>query len=193
MPLSQSTTQRTLKHTRAITVEAFARDDGLWDLDARITDHKPRDIPLASGLRPRGQALHDLSLRVTVDLQLNVVAVDACSDAVPYPGYCETIAPDYQKLIGLNLMKQFRHGVRERMAGVQGCTHLTELAQILPTAAIQAFAGDVFDTRDAASNSTDSQQPFQLDRCHALRLDGPAVVQYYPRWAKQAPDAKSPS
>jgi len=193
MPLSQSTTQRTLKHTRAITVEAFVRDDGLWDFDARITDHKPRDIQLASGIRPQGQALHDLSLRVTVDLQLNIVDVGACSDAVPYPGYCEAIGPDYKKLIGLNLMKQFRHGVRERMAGIKGCTHLSELAQILPTAAIQAFAGDVFDTRDAASNSTDSQQPFQLDRCHALRLNGPAVVQYYPRWAQQAPDAKSPS
>ncbi|MBC3884327.1 DUF2889 domain-containing protein [Undibacterium griseum] len=193
MPLSQSTTARTLKHTRAITIEAFARDDGLWDFDARITDHKERDIQLASGTRPQGAALHDLTLRVTVDLQMNIVDVAACSDAVPYPGYCESIGPDYKKLIGLNLMRQFRQGVKDRMSGIQGCTHLTELAQILPTAAIQAFAGDVIDTRDAASNSTDSNQPFQLDRCHALRLDGPAVVQYYPRWAKPSPDAKSPS
>lgn len=193
MPNSQSTTQRTLKHTRAITIDAFARDDGLWDLDARITDHKQRDIHLASGVRPQGAALHDLSLRVTVDLQLTIVAVAAISEAVPYPGYCESIGPDYQKLVGLNLMKQFRQGVKERMSGVLGCTHLTELAQILPTAAIQAFAGDVFDTRDAASQSHDSQQPFQLDRCHALKLDGPAVVQYYPRWAKSSSDAKSPS
>jgi len=193
MPLSQSTTKRTLKHTRAITVDAFAREDGLWDIDAHITDHKQRDIHLASGIRPQGEALHDLHLRVTVDTQLTIVDVDACSDAVPYPGHCEVISNDYKKLIGLNLMKQFRQNVKERLSGINGCTHLTELAQILPTAAIQAFAGDVFDTRDAASNSTDSQQPFQLDRCHALRLDGPAVVQYYPRWAKVSSDAKSPS
>ena len=197
MPLPSPTIPRTLKHTRAISIAAFAREDGLWDFDAHITDHKTRDIKLASGVRPQGQALHDLHLRVTVNLQLQIVDVEASSDAVPYPGYCEVITPDYKKLIGLNLLKQFRQGVKERMAGVHGCTHLTELAQILPTAAVQAFAGDVIDTRDSASDhagsATQTQPPFQLDRCHALRLDGPAVVQYYPRWAKVSSDAKSPS
>ncbi|WP_423680940.1 DUF2889 domain-containing protein [Undibacterium sp. WLHG33] len=193
MPSSNPEIHRTLKHTRAISISAFARNDGLWDIDAHITDHKTRDITLASGIRPEGMALHDLHLRVTIDLQLNIVDVLARSAAVPYPGYCEAIEADYKKLIGLNLMKQFRQGVKERMSGVNGCSHLTELAFVLPTAAIQAFAGDVIDTRDGASSSTESQQPFQLDRCHALRLDGPAVVQYYPRWAKSAPNAKSPS
>lgn len=194
MPLSSSISRRALKHTRTIQIEAFARDDGLWDLDARITDYKPRDITLASGVRPNGSALHDLSLRITIDLQLTIVDVEASSDAVPYPGYCEVITPDYKKLIGLNLLRQFRQGVKERMAGVHGCTHLTEMAQILPTAAVQAFAGDVIDTRDGATDyGQQAQQPFQLDRCHALRTDGPAVVQYYPRWAKAAPDVKSPS
>jgi len=32
------------------------------------------------------------------------------------------------------------------------------------------------------------QKPFQLDKCHALRTDGGAVAQFYPRWvAKAAP------
>lgn len=183
MPLSTSTTQRALKHTRTINIQAFARDDGLWDLDAQITDTKTRDITLASGIRPIGSALHDLSLRITIDTNFTIVDAEAVSDAVPYPGFCNTIGPDYKKLIGLNLMQQFRQGVKTRLSGINGCTHITELAQILPTAAVQAFAGDVIDTRDGASNSEHSQQPFQLNRCHALRLDGPAVVQYYPRWA----------
>lgn len=193
MPLSSPTTRRALKHTRAIQIEAFARDDGLWDLDARITDHKPREIALASGVRPVGAALHDLSLRVTIDLHLNVVDAAAMSDAVPYPGYCESIGPDYKKLVGLNLLQQFHKGVKERMSGIKGCTHLTELAQILPTAAVQALAGDVLDVRDGVGDKDDQQQPFQLNRCHALRLDGPAVVQFYPRWANTSPGAKSPS
>ena len=183
MPLSPSATHRTLKHTRAITIEAFARDDGLWDLDAHITDMKTRDIQLASGIRPVGSALHDLTLRITIDTGFTIVDAEAVSDAVPYPGFCDTIGPDYKKLIGLNLLKQLRQGVKERMSGVNGCTHLTELAQILPTAAVQAFAGEVIDTRDGAGSSEQARQPFQLDRCHALRLDGPAVAQYYPRWA----------
>ncbi len=183
MPLSPPTSRRALKHTRTIQVEAFARDDGLWDFDARITDIKTRPTHLASGTRPAGLPIHDLWLRLTVDTQFNIIAAEAVSDAVPYPGHCDTIGPAYEKLVGLNLLKGFREGVRQRLSGVHGCTHLTELAQVLPTAVIQAYAGDVIDTRDGASADEQSHKPFQLDRCHALRTDGEAVAKYYPRWA----------
>ncbi|HEY0847831.1 MAG TPA: DUF2889 domain-containing protein [Noviherbaspirillum sp.] len=183
MPLPPPSIRRALKHTRAIQIEAFARDDGLWDIDAHITDIKTRDTKLASGIRPAGQALHDLSLRITVDTQLNIVDAEAVSDAVPYPNYCDSIGLAYKKLIGLNLLKGFRDGVKQRLAGISGCTHLTELASVLPTATIQAFAGDVLDTRDGAHDDEQSHKPFQLDRCHALRTDGEAVAKYYPRWA----------
>jgi hypothetical protein len=192
MPLSPSITRRALKHTRAISIEAFARDDGLWDLDAQITDIKTRDNQLASGVRSSGSPIHDLSLRITIDTHMTIVDAEAVSDAVPYPGFCNTIGPDYKKLIGLNLLRQFRFGVNERLSGTKGCTHITELAQLLPTAAIQAFAGDVIDTRDGADESNFSEKPFQLDRCHALRVDGLAVAQYYPRWAKPLSNAKLP-
>jgi hypothetical protein len=192
MPLSPSITRRALKHTRAISIEAFARDDGLWDLDAQITDIKTRDNQLASGVRSSGSPIHDLSLRITIDTHMTIVDAEAVSDAVPYPGFCNTIGPDYKKLIGLNLLRQFRFGVNERLSGTKGCTHITELAQLLPTAAIQAFAGDVIDTRDGADESNFSEKPFQLDRCHALRVDGLAVAQYYPRWATPLSNAKLP-
>ncbi|NEX60690.1 DUF2889 domain-containing protein [Noviherbaspirillum galbum] len=185
MPLPTPTSRRALKHTRAIQIEAYARDDGLWDIDAHITDIKTRDSKLASGIRPAGHPMHDLWLRITIDRELNIVAAGAVSDAVPYPGYCDTIGPDYAKLVGLNLYKGFRDGVKQRLAGTQGCTHLTELAMVLPTAAIQAFAGEVIDTRDGASGGAQATKPFQLDRCHALRTDGEAVAKYYPRWAIQ--------
>ncbi|RJG05205.1 DUF2889 domain-containing protein [Noviherbaspirillum cavernae] len=186
MPLSPSISRRALKHTRAIHVEAFVRDDGLWDIDAHITDIKTRAANLASGVRPAGTPVHDLWLRLTIDLELTIVDAEAVSDAVPYPDYCDTIGPAYRRLIGLNLLKGFRNGVKERLSGIQGCTHLTELLQVLPTAAIQAFAGDVLDTRDGAGADEQTHKPFQLDRCHALRSDGAAVAKYYPRWAINA-------
>jgi hypothetical protein len=172
-----------LKHTRAIHVQAFARDDGLWDIDAHITDVKTVEAKLPSGTRPAGQPIHDLWLRLTIDRQLTVVDAEAVSDAVPYPSHCDTIGPAYKKLVGLNLRKGFRHAVKERLSGVLGCTHLTELSQVLPTAAIQAFAGQVIDTRGEALAGQQAQKPFQLDRCHALRTDGTAVAKYYPRWS----------
>ena len=182
MPLSPSNSPRTLKHTRTITVAAYSREDGMWDLDAQITDIKTRNETLASGVRLAGEPMHDLLLRVTINTELTIIDAFAVSDAVPYPGYCDTIGPDYKKLIGLNLMRGFRLGVKDRLSGIAGCTHITELAQILPTAAIQAFAGDILDTHDSASTAEQTHKPFQLDRCHALRSDGAAVAKYYPRW-----------
>ena len=63
-----------------------------------------------AGLLPAscGTPIHDLKLRVTIDRAFNIVAADAASDAVPYPGMCNTIAPAYQALVGLNLMQHFR-------------------------------------------------------------------------------------
>jgi hypothetical protein len=182
MPLSNPV-PRQLRHTRAITVEAYARDDGLWDLDARISDVKVRDIVLASGVREGGKPVHDLKLRVTIDRALTIVDAEAASDSVPYPGFCDTIGSAYKKLIGLSLMKHFRLHLKDRLSGVLGCTHLTELAQVLPTAAIQAYANDVFQTRDGVDEDDSPDRPFQIDRCHALRADGPAVATFYPRWA----------
>lgn len=173
---------RSLRHTRAITVEAFARDDGLWDLDACIRDVKVRTITLASGPRPGGEPVHDLKLRITINRELVIVDAEAASDAVPYPGYCDTIGPAYKKLIGLSLMHHFRLHLKDRLSGVLGCTHLTELAQVLPTAAVQAYANDVIQPRDGVDEDGSSERPFQIDRCHALRADGPGVARYYPRW-----------
>ena len=183
MPLSSSGPARVLKHTRAIQVQAYAREDGLWDLDAHITDTKTRPTPLLTGSRPAGVPIHDLWLRLTIDTAFNIVAAEAHSAGVPYPGSCDTVGPQYQNLVGLNLVKGFRAAVRERMGGIEGCTHINELATVLPTAAIQAFAGDVIDTIEGKQPDGSVQMPFQLGKCRALRLDGPVVAQFYPRWA----------
>lgn len=182
------TPSRRFVHTRSISVRAYARDDGLWDLEAELTDVKEKDFALAVGVRKAGDPVHAMRLHLTIDTQLNVLDASATSAWVPYPGHCDSFGGAYRQLIGLNLARGFRHAVNERLGGTQGCTHLTELAAVLPTAAIQAFAGEIYRPRDEAHepDATDHQEaqkrPFQLDRCRALRVDGPAVAQYYARW-----------
>lgn len=188
MPLPQTTSRRALHHTRAITIEAFAREDGLWDLDAHITDIKTYDATFASGVRMAGAPVHDLHIRITIDAEMTIVEAHAASNAVPYPGYCDTIGPEYTKLAGLNLMQNFRYALKSRFADIAGCTHLTELAQLLPTAAVQAFAGTDQHAGHRANDEIPARKPFQLDRCHALRTDGPAVAKYYPRWVAKPAD-----
>ena len=176
-----SSTSRRLVHERSINLQVYARDDGLWDIEAELIDTKTRDFELATGLRRAGQPIHHMRLTLTIDIAFHIVDVQAHTLAAPYPGYCEDYGDAYRSLIGLNLLHGFSAAVRQRLHGTLGCTHITELTRVLPTAAIQAFAGEV-----ERSQARDSKQPFQLDRCHALRLDGAAVLRYYPRWAKPA-------
>ena len=179
MPLPDSTAPRRRVHTRRIELEGFLREDGLYELDASLTDVKDVDYPIASGLRPAGVPVHLMRLRITFDAAFNIRDAVACSDGVPYPGYCDTIGPAYRQLIGLNLVRGFRRTIGEMFADVRGCSHMTEMLNSLPTAAIQTIATFMRDNEDTG------EKPFQLDRCHALDTSSEAVRRYYPKWYRK--------
>jgi hypothetical protein len=176
MPLPLSDVERELTHTRRVRYEGYKRADGLWDIEAHLTDVKNHDYRLKTGVRRAGQAIHDMWVRVTIDHRFVIRDATASSDTVPYPGGCETIAPVYKQLVGLSLIKDFRRKTRELLGGVRGCTHLTEMLGGLPTAAIQTFAGETAEERE------DGKRPFQLDQCHALETSSHTVKQWYPKW-----------
>jgi hypothetical protein len=165
-------------HVRDVRYEGFARDDGLFDIEGHLVDVKDHDVTLLAGFRARGTPMHDMWVRVTIDGDLNVRAVEASTDAMPYGGAggCDEIAAAYGKLVGANLMHGFRRHVQEAVGSVRGCTHLTEMIGYLPTAAVQMLAG--LKTREDEGH----RKPFQLDRCHALETTGDVVRRYYPKW-----------
>src|ERR687895_1378593 len=103
MSLPVTDVERELVHTRRVRYEGYRRSDGLWDIEAHLTDIKNHDYHLKTGVRRAGQPVHSMGLRLTIDRKLNIVDAAASFDAVPYPGGCETIAPAYRALIGLNL------------------------------------------------------------------------------------------
>lgn len=190
MSLPPAAPERQLKHRRQIDVQVFARGNGLWEVDALLVDTKTREAHLAEGPRPAGTPIHEMLLRLVVDERLNIVEAGSQTRWMPYTGHCDAHEDAYARLVGLNLLDDFRRGLRQRVGGVLGCTHLTELAQTLPTAVVQAFAGEVIDTRGIAEGAV---QPFQIDRCHALRSDGEVVRQHYPRWYRAAERARVPA
>jgi Protein of unknown function (DUF2889) len=180
MPLPPSDPSRQFRHRRTLEVQAFERADGLWEIDARVTDVKGRSVFVGRGIHPAGEPVHDLMLRLVVDLNFNILQAGSESRSVPYPGHCEAHGDIYARLVGLNLMQGFRHAVRERVGGAQGCTHLTELATVLPTAVVQSMVGEVIHPVGDGD-----EKPFQLDRCHALVTTGEVVRLHYPRWFRQ--------
>ena len=184
MTLPQAAAQRQLKHRRQIDVQVYSRGNGLWEVDALLIDTKTRTAQLTDGPRAAGTPIHEMLLRLVVNQQLEIVEAGSETRWMPYTGTCNEHGDAYARLVGLNLLQNFRKALRERVGGVLGCTHITELAQVLPTAVVQAFAGEVIDTRGTDEGAS---QPFQIDRCHALRSDGEAVRLHYPRWYRPTP------
>jgi len=178
MSLPTPDTAREPVHARSIRVQSFVRADGLWDLEAELLDVKSHDFPTWQGVHSAGDPVHQMQLRVTIDEGYTIVAAQAAYDHAPY-GVCAAIAPRYADLVGLNLLRGFRHEVKARFGKTAGCTHLTELSWVLPTVAIQSRAGQ---RAQAQSQAASGERPFQLGGCHALALGGPVVKARYPRW-----------
>ncbi|MBV6303252.1 DUF2889 domain-containing protein [Candidimonas humi] len=180
MPLPPSNVSREPLHTRSIRVDSYAREDGQWDLEAELIDTKGYDFPRHSGaIHKAGTPVHHMHLRVTIDDQFTITAAAAAYDAAPYDSNCSAIAPDYEALVGMNLLRSFRQTVKDRFARTAGCTHMTELSYVLPTVAVQTMSNR---RRLERLASATPKKPFQLDGCHALRTDGSVAQEFYPQW-----------
>ena len=175
MPLTNPAARQSLHH-RSIHVQGYKRDDGLFDIEGHLNDSKDVDFKLQSGVRPAGESVHSMWLRITIDRTLTIVDAEAVAEAMPYPSYCDQIVPDYKKLIGLAIRPGFSAQVKRLFSGTRGCTHITDLIGMVATTAFQTIAGQIQQPPETI--------PFQLDKCHALALDAPAVARFYPQWHK---------
>jgi hypothetical protein len=182
MPLPPAAAPRERIHKRSITVEGYRRADGLWDIEGFLTDVKDHDTELSEGLKRAGDPIHQMSLRITIDAALTIVDAAAATDRMPYRGECNRITPDYAKLKGLRLVPGFSAKLKERLGGIKGCTHLTELAASLATGAYQTLAGEKI--------ADPAKKPMHLDGCHALDTRGHVVARSYPRWHRTVVESK---
>jgi len=205
MPLSPPIGRQHL-HTRRVVCQGFFRDDGLWDIEGRITDEKTYDHAneWRGALRP-GDFVHDMSIRLTVDHHtFTIVDVEAVTDKSPYR-MCGDIAPDFRKLIGLRIGGGFHRAVRERLGGIHGCTHIVELLGPVATTAFQTMssgkarelnrahlAKSANPSEPAASDAPAKprRKPYVIDTCHAWAADGPVVRRWAPDYYT-GPDAEA--
>lgn len=138
MPLS-APAAREKQHTRSIEIGGYRRDDGLYDIEARLTDVKTfGQTNYDRGFIPAGEPIHDLSLRLTIDDTMEIVASEASSDLTPYR-MCPTAAPNFSRLVGMKIKAGFLRDANHAVGGPVGCTHLRELLQQMATTAFQTI------------------------------------------------------
>lgn len=138
MPLSQPATRERL-HTRAIEINGYHRADGLYDIEAHLTDCKSfGQTNFDRGYIEAGDPVHDMWLRLTVDEKMHIHDAEAVSDKTPY-AMCPTAAPNFSRLVGLQIKAGFLREATHRVGGVAGCTHLRELLQQMATTTFQTI------------------------------------------------------
>jgi hypothetical protein len=180
MPLSPPAPREKL-HIRSIQIEGFRRDDGLFDIEARLDDTKTYAFANEDRgeVRP-GEKLHGMLMRLTIDEDMTVVACEANTEFGPY-AVCPAITPNFATLAGLRIGPGWTRKVKEVVGGVKGCTHLVELLGPMATVAFQTL---VVLRRKKASSA--SGPPALINTCHAYAADGPLVARRWPDYVKPA-------
>lgn len=183
MPLSAPAPREHI-HTRQIECRGYRRDDGLWDVEAHLTDVKTYGFESDwRGEMTPGTPVHDMWIRLTVTDDLEITAVEAVTDASPYQ-LCPEVTVNYQRLVGLSIRPGFMPKVRELLGGTAGCTHLVELLTPLATTCFQT----IFPYRHRHRREGDrdpakpARRPRLLDTCYAYATDGALVKRYWPEF-----------
>jgi hypothetical protein len=170
---------RALLHTRQVSCAGYEREDGLWDVEGRLSDVRTHDLDDSRGnfARRAGEPIHLMSLRLTLDDSFAIVAAEACTHQAPY-GECGQINAAYGQLVGLRIEAGFTQAVKTRFRGALGCTHLTELLGPMATTALQSIR-PALERRRLAQGlglADEGAQPRLLDTCWGLRRGGQAAI-----------------
>jgi hypothetical protein len=194
MPLSPPSEREPL-HTRAIEINGYRRADGLYDIEAHLTDTKSfGQTNYDRGYIKAGEPIHDMWLRLTLDETMHIVAAEAVSDRTPYV-MCPSAAPNFSRLVGLRIKAGFLREANHRVGGTVGCTHLRELLQQMATTAFQTISPAKVrrelqaegerprpgsDKVDARITEKMGGAPKVLNTCLAYSADGPLVKRRWP-------------
>lgn len=203
MPLSPPPVERQLIHSRDIICRGYRRTDGLWDIEGRLSDTKTYEFHTEErGTIHPGDHIHGMWLRLTVDDDFHVHGVEAVTDDSPYRA-CPAVAPNFQRLVGLTIGPGWTRAVKERLGGVQGCTHLVEMLGPLATVAFQTIFTLLARER-AEREKTEAGRPLEskqtsrptlLNMCHVLSSDGEVARRHWPEFytgPMERPAARDP-
>jgi len=163
----------------------YEREDGLWDIEGRITDTKTYSFDnLDRGEVNAGTPVHDMLVRLTIDTSLVVKEAEAITEAAPF-NICPVMNNKIKNLEGLKIASGWRQSVRETLGGIKGCTHINQLLTgPLAATAYQAIIPreDRTKVRGKRDSNEDKIRPLLIDTCHAFDASGENVKRLWPKF-----------
>jgi len=170
--------KRKLATNRTIKCVGYAREDGLWDVEAHLVDTRPVDVthPKYGVPKPAGLPLHEMKIRITIDDEMLIHDAEAVTIHAPFDP-CRVPPSNFPELKGLSLNKGWKKRLSEIIGGTRGCTHLFELLGVLTTVAYQTVASS---DEWVAKVDNGEIRPFYINSCYSYNESGPLVESLYP-------------
>jgi hypothetical protein len=173
-------------HTRRIEMQAYARDDGLWDVEARLLDEKPFGyVDPGRGEQRAGDPVHDIRVRLTLDDDRVIRDVAVEMGSMPF-GTCREVKDTLRPLIGERVGRGWRQ-VLKKIPRNTTCAHVHEVLVPMATVVHQGMSlGRAPDGKVAIEPDLSLEAPpFFVDDCHSWRADGPVVAHFYPQFFRR--------
>lgn len=165
-------------HGRNIDIRGYRRPDGLYDIEGHLTDIKTSTFTPSFSKRtvPPGEPVHDMWIRLVVDIDLLIHDAEAIIDLHPYH-QCHEAAGAIKAVIGLSIGPGWQGNVNKRLARNDNCTHLRELLIPMASGAYQALA----QLRSDRNNRVDADgRPLKIGTCYTYGADKDQVLIRWP-------------
>ncbi len=184
---------RSQLHTRAVVYRGYLREDGLWDIEAEMTDVRTYVHAHSERSVPAGTPIHGMAIRATVDDQLTIREIATASDHTPFEE-CQQGVDPMQQMVGVTMGPGWRQAIDKALGGIHGCTHLRELLFNMATAAYQTVPvyRERLRRQSGAPEAATAAPPYHLGKCLAWDFNGAVVLRHYPQFAGLQPVLKPP-
>ena len=175
--IQDATITREHLHTRTIHCQGFSRSDGMWDIEATLTDTKTRSYDNHErGEVKAGEPIHNMKLTITLDIDMVIRAIQTEMPHTPYQ-LCKSASDKMHKLVGLKIGAGWMRKARERVGRTESCTHVMELLGPVSTTAYQTMHWAIEERENAKEKRG---KPGILDKCHSLASHSQVVKVMWP-------------
>ncbi|MEW6184912.1 MAG: DUF2889 domain-containing protein [Thermodesulfobacteriota bacterium] len=150
-----------------VIVEGWLRDERM--VPGRTRDGKPR---------PPG-VVHWMCVRLLLGGRpITILEAEAEMPTIPNP-LCPTVADSVKKIIGLSIVAGFSEQVRQKLYGVEGCSHLMHLILAMGPAGLHGYWADQGQKTTNLPRSLEETPNLEylINSCRLWREDGPLIKQ----------------
>jgi hypothetical protein len=179
MPTIKELIRETSVHERKIDIHTYPLDNDQvivegWLRDERMVPGYNRDG------RPRAPGVvHWMGVRLLLGGKpITILDAEAEMPTIPNP-LCPTVADSVKKIIGLPIVTGFSDQVRQKLYGVEGCSHLMHLILAMGPAGLHGYWADQGRKSHSVPRFFEEMPNLEylVNSCQLWREDGPLIRQ----------------